>query len=54
MGPLRSGPMSGIGELGKYKTPNMPEYVRAQRRRAQSALFNRVIVMDLSPSIEFG
>ena len=41
-GPLRSGPRSGTGLWGQYKTPGMLGFIRAQRGRARSALFSRV------------
>ena len=36
MGPLRSGPRGGTGPWGKYKTPGMVGFIRAQRGRART------------------
>ena len=44
MGPLRSGPKGRTDGVGQYKTPGMRDSIRAQRGRARSALFHRVIV----------
>ena len=43
-GYLGSGPRCGSGSLGQYKTPGMRQSVCAQRGRARSALFNRVVL----------
>ena len=35
MGPLRSGPRSGTGPWGQYKTPEMGGTIRADAREAR-------------------
>ena len=49
MGPLRSGPRGGTGPWGQYKTPDMGGSIRAQRGRARSALFHRVLFKYVVP-----
>ena len=44
MGPLRSGPRGRTDGVGQYKTCGMRYSIRAQRERARSALFYRVII----------
>ena len=44
MGPLRSGPRGITDGVSQYKTPGMRDSIRAQRGRARSALFYRVVV----------
>ena len=46
MGPLRSGPRGITDGVSQYKTPGMQDSIRAQRGRARSALFFRVILID--------
>ena len=45
--PLRSGPRGRTDGVGAYKTPGMRESVRAQRGRARSALFYRVMIIPV-------
>ena len=43
MGPLGSGPRCGTDRLGQYKTYGIVQSIRAQRGRARSALYKRVV-----------
>ena len=43
MGPLGSGPRYGTDRLGQYKTYGIVQSIRAQRGRARSALYKRVV-----------
>ena len=43
MGPPMLGPKGRTDGVGQYKTPGMRDSIRAQRGRARSALFYRVV-----------
>ena len=52
-GPLGSGLKVGVNRVGQQESGNTPGYVRAQRARARSALFSRVILIHKSFLIHF-
>ena len=43
----------GTGPWGQYKTPGMLGFIRAQRGRARSALFSRVLVIFYTSDTPF-